>query len=386
MDSIGSNIDNEENKVEEEIVGNEPITVPFDPNLIKIRRDPFTLGELIDKIEYDEVNFMTAFQRRSDLWDKTQQSRLIESVLLRLPLPAFYFDEIIEHEDDIEKRKTIWQVIDGLQRCSAFNHFIVERSFSLENLEFLTQFNGKYYKDLPRELQRRISQTPITVYVVEKGTPDEVKFNIFKRINTGGLILTPQEIRHAMNQGVPADFVAELADLKEFKDATCHIIKTERMEDRDFITRYVSFYLQNYTSYQPDLDSFMNKGMGKIKLLTDTERVEMKSRFIKSMQTAIELFDDDAFRKRTNVYDRRKPINKALFEVQSVIYAKMSDSQLRLLVNKKNVFKHKFIQLNNDEKFRYAISSGTGQKDSVVRRFSEFKRIIEETIEEKISI
>jgi hypothetical protein len=104
------------------------------------------------------------------------------------------------------------------------------------------------------------------------------------------------------------------------------------------------------------------------------------------MQTAIKLFDDDAFRKRTNVYDRRKPINKALFEVQSVIYAKMSDSQLRLLVNKKNVFKHKFIQLNNDEKFRYAISSGTGQKDSVVRRFSEFKRIIDETIEEKISI
>lgn len=386
MDSIGSNIDNEENKVEEEIVGNDPITVPFDPNLIRIRRDPFTLGELIDKIEHDEVNFKTAFQRKSDLWDKTQQSRLIESVLLRLPLPAFYFDEIIEHEDDIEKRKTIWQVIDGLQRCSAFNHFIVERSFSLENLEFLTQFNGKYYKDLPRELQRRISQTPITVYVVEKGTPEEVKFNIFKRINTGGLILTPQEIRHAMNQGIPADFVAELADLKEFKDATCHIIKTERMEDRDFITRYVSFYLQNYTSYQPDLDSFMNKGMGKIKLLTDTERVEMKSRFIKSMQTAIKLFDDDAFRKRTNVYDRRKPINKALFEVQSVIYAKMSDSQLRLLVNKKNVFKHKFIQLNNDEKFRYAISSGTGQKDSVVRRFSEFKRIIDETIEEKISI
>ena len=388
MNSIDNNNDSEENKVEEEIVGNDPITVPFDPNLIRIRRDPFTLGELIDKIEHDEVNFKTAFQRKSDLWDKTQQSRLIESVLLRLPLPAFYFDEIIEHEDDIEKRKTIWQVIDGLQRCSAFNHFIVERSFSLENLEFLTQFNDKYYKDLPRELQRRISQTPITVYVVEKGTPEEVKFNIFKRINTGGLILTPQEIRHAMNQGVPADFVAELADLKEFKDATCHIIKTERMEDRDFITRYISFYLQNYTSYQPDLDSFMNKGMGKIKLLTDIERVEMKSRFIKSMQTAIELFGDDAFRKRTNVYDRRKPINKALFEVQSVIYAKMSDSQLQLLVNKnkRSVFKHKFIQLNNDEKFRYAISSGTGQKDSVIRRFSELKRIVEETIEERIYI
>ncbi len=387
MDNIETNfVEGDVNSVEKEIIGNDPITVPFDPNLIKIRRDPFTLGELIDKIEHNEVNFKTAFQRKSDLWDKTQQSRLIESVLLRLPLPAFYFDEIIEHEDDLEKRKTIWQVIDGLQRCSAFNHFIVEKTFSLENLEFLTQFNGRFYVDLPRELQRRISQTPITVYVVEKGTPEEVKFNIFKRINTGGLILTPQEIRHAMNQGIPADFVAELADLVEFKDATCHIIKTERMEDRDFVTRYVSFYLQDYNAYQPDLDSFMNKGMSKIKSLSDFERVEMKSRFIKSMQTAIKLFGDDAFRKRTNIYDRRKPINKALFEVQSVIYAKMEEPQLRLLISKKQVYNQKFIELNNDEKFRYAISSGTGQRESVIRRFSEMKRIVEETIEERIMI
>ncbi|MBR4621077.1 MAG: DUF262 domain-containing protein [Salinivirgaceae bacterium] len=376
----------DENSVENEIIGNEPITVPFDPNLIRIRRDPFTLGELIDKIEYGEVNFKTAFQRKSDLWDKTQQSRLIESVLLRLPLPAFYFDEIIEYEDNIEKRKTIWQVIDGLQRCSTFNHFIVEKSFSLENLEFLTQFNSKSYAVLPRELQRRIFQTPITVYVVEKGTPEEVKFNIFKRINTGGLILTSQEIRHAMNQGIPADFIAELADLNEFKSATCHIIKTERMEDRDFVTRYVSFYLQNYSTYQPDLDSFLTKGMGKIKLLSDNERSNLKYRFIESMQTSIKLFGDDAFRKRINIDDRRKPINKALFEVQSVIYAKMTDSQLHRLIDKKKEYKDKFIELNNDEKFRYAISSGTGQRESVIRRFTELKRIVEETIEETINI
>ena len=158
------------------------------------------------------------------------------------------------------------------------------------------------------------------------------------------------------------------------------------MEDRDFVTRYVSFYLQDYNAYQPDLDSFMNKGMSKIKSLSDFERVEMKSRFIKSMQTAIKLFGDDAFRKRTNIYDRRKPINKALFEVQSVIYAKMEEPQLRLLISKKQVYNQKFIELNNDEKFRYAISSGTGQRESVIRRFSEMKRIVEETIEERIMI
>lgn len=376
----------EENQIEDENVGNEPITIPFDPNLIRIRRDPFTLGELIDKIQYDEVNFKTAFQRKDDLWDKTKQSRLIESVLLRLPLPAFYFDEIIENENDIEKRRSVWQVIDGLQRCSAFNHFIIKEDLSLENLEFLIRFNGRKYSELPRELQRRIQQTPITTYIVEKGTPEEVKFNIFKRINTGGLILTPQEIRHAMNQGIAADYIAELADMESFKNATCNIIKTDRMEDRDFVTRYVSFYLQDYSMYQPDLDSFLTKGMSKIKTTSEESRNEMKASFDKAMLVAMKIFGNDAFRRRTDINDRRKPINKALFEVLSVYFAKIVDAQIKKLVERKDLFRGKFIDLNSDSRFAYAISSGTGQKENVSRRYNEIKRIIEETIEEEICL
>lgn len=374
----------EENQVEVEEQGNDPITVPFDPNLIRIRRDPFTLGELIDKIQYNEVNFNTAFQRKSDLWDQGKQSRLIESVLLKLPLPAFYFDEIVEFEDDIIKRRTVWQVIDGLQRCSAFNNFILKQELVLTELEFLTRFNGKRYSELPRDLQRRISQTPITTYVVEKGTPEEVKFNIFKRINTGGLILTSQEIRHAMNQGIAADYVADLANMSSFQEATCHIIKPDRMEDRDFVTRYVSFYIQDYSQYQPDLDSFLTKGMGAIKTLNDAERNKMKSDFDKAMNLAIQVFGTDAFRKRMDRADRRKPINKALFEVLSVYFAKMDDSQRMRLVARKEMFIDKFIELNRDSKFHYAISSGTGQKDSVNKRFKEISRVIEETLEAEI--
>ncbi|MBK9636386.1 MAG: DUF262 domain-containing protein [Bacteroidetes bacterium] len=173
-------------------------------------------------------------------------------------------------EDEKTKEKTYyWQVIDGLQRCSVLKNYAVKKTMVLDDLEFLTQFNGKNYESLPRELKRRITQTPITVYVVEKGTPEEVKFNIFKRINTGGLILTPQEIRHALNQGVASEFVATLADHEDFKEATSWIIKTDRMEDRDFVTRFVSFYITPYTEYQPDLDTFMTKGMGLIKTLSD---------------------------------------------------------------------------------------------------------------------
>lgn len=375
-----------ENTIEQEQEGANQILVPFDPNLIRIKRDPFTLGELIDKMEYNEVKFDTSFQRKSDLWGATKQSRLIESLLLRLPLPAFYFDEIVENEQSITDRRTIWQVIDGLQRCSAFNNFIVKQTLRLKNLEFLTQFNGFSFSELPRELQRRIKQTPITTYILEKGTPDAVKFNIFKRINTGGLVLTPQEIRHAMNQGVAANTIAELANLEEFKIVTCYIISPERMEDRDFVTRFVSFYLLGYNNYEPDLDSFLTKGMGMIKKLSQDELLNMEVAFVRAMNLARQLFGWDAFRKRTDPYARRRPINKALFEVESVVYAKMSESQIQQLLQHKDLFKIKFMELNKDERFRYAISSGTGQKDSVIRRYSEFIKIIEYTINEKIEL
>lgn len=363
---------NFERRIDESDESNVPIKVPFDPNLIRIRRDPYTLGELIDRIEHEEINFFTGFQRRADLWNPKQQSGLIESILLRLPLPVFYFDE---SEDDK------WQVIDGLQRTSAIKNFVVEKTLVLQDLEFLTQYNNHNYDQLPRELHRRIKTTPLTVYVVEKGTPDVVKFNIFKRINTGGLILTPQEIRHALNQGVPADFVAELADEYVFKEATCWVVKSERMEDRDFITRFISFYLIPYQDYEPDLDSFLTKGMKAIKTKTTPEiRKKIKADFIKAMDSAIEIFGIDAFRKRKNFEDRRKPLNKALFEALSVALSHLTEFQTEKLIQRSEIFKNKFVAINNDSRFEYSLSSGTGQKESVQTRFSEIERIIYDTI------
>jgi len=365
-------IDNTAKSIEESDESNVPIIVPFDPNLIRIRRDPYTLGELIDRVVHQEINFFTGFQRKQNLWSSKQQCGLIESILLRLPLPAFYFDE---SEDDK------WQVIDGLQRTSAIRNFVVDKTLVLQNLEFLGQFNDKSYDQLPRELHRRIKTTPLTVYVVEKGTPDEVKFNIFKRVNTGGLVLTPQEIRHALNQGVPADFVAKLAQEESFIEATCELISPDRMEDRDFVTRFVSFYLTPYQEYEPDLDTFMTKGMKAIKTKTTVEsRHIIKSDFIKAMNTAITIFGNDAFRKRKNKEDRRKPLNKALFETFSVAFSHLNERETGKLIQQSDILKEKFVIINNDTRFEYSLSSGTGQKESVQIRFGEIQRIINETI------
>lgn len=344
----------------------------FDPKKIDIVPRQLILDLFIKRIRRNAIDFSTGFQRQSDLWDKTKQSRLIESLLLRFPLPSFYFDGTDDNN---------WQVVDGLQRLSTFRNFIVNKTLRLENLEFLTQYDGLGFDDLPEDLQRRIEECEVTAYIIKEGTPPNVKYNIFKRINTGGLVLEPQEIRHAINQGAPARFVKELADLDEFKEATCYSIKQHRMQDRDFTTRFISFYLIPYSQYQPDLDTFMNKGMAAINNLGSKGEIKVKSDFINSMNACIQIFRNDAFRKRYNLYDNRKPINKALFEVWSVTFARLKEQELRKLVQNRTEVINKFIELmNTDARFVASIASATGDTTQVYTRFSTIEALIKQII------
>lgn len=347
------------------------IDEPFNPQKIDITSKQMILEALFKRIKNHEINLFTGFQRQGDLWDNTKQSRLIESILIRFPLPAFYFDGT---DDDK------WLVVDGLQRISSLKNFVIDKKLKLENLEFL-KFNGKGFDDLPRDLQRRIEESTITVYIINPGTPEDVKYNIFKRINTGGLVLEPQEIRHAINQGIPAEFVAELANLEEFKKATTYSIKSSRMLDRDFVTRFISFYINNYKEYVPDLDTFMNKSMSQIKSMSLEQRATLKKDFIKAMITAISIFGNDAFRKRINKDDYRKPINKALFETWSVCLSKLNKDELDLLIkNKKELIKSHIELMVSDPMYFAAISSGTGDKNRIGKRFSELELLIKKNL------
>lgn len=390
IDIESSYLDNEID-IEEENNEGIIIDVPFNPNEIKVSTQPLTLGDLIDRLEYGEIKLNSDFQRLPNLWDNTKKSRLIESILLRLPIPTFYFDG----KDDNK-----WEVIDGLQRISTLKSFVIEKSLRLENLQFLTDYNNFNFEDLPREFQRRIKTFPITVYILEKGTPDDVKFNIFSRLNQGGLELTAQELRNALHQGTPAELVADLVRRRDehfenesitkyateegilFAQVTGGRIKSERMEDRDFATRFVSFYLIDYNDYTADMDTFMSKGMKKIYTLSEKDIIELKKDFKKSLNTANQIFGNDAFRKRFNLEDARKPINKALFEVLSVSFAKLSEDECKKLIERKQMFKDLLIDLHNNEdgKFLRAISQGTAQKTTVIQRFTDIGIIINKTL------
>ena len=376
MEELNNINENQEVDIENEDTssGNEVITRPFNPNDIEIEMPPFTIGYLTDSIRDGEINMNTDFQREGNLWSSTQQSRLIESILLGLPLPAFYLDTTSKK----------WDIIDGLQRCCAIENFCVKKTLKLTGLEFLGKkenseedyLNNLGFDDLPLPLQTSIIRRQIVVFKLKKA-PIRVRYHLFKRLNTGGLELTPQEIRSAIFQGKAADTVKKMAQFNEFKTATGGGIKTRRMEDRDFVSRFIAFYLIDYAKYQPGLDDFINSSM---EILEKSDTAEMENNFKKSLLLSNEVFGNDAFRKRTDKNDARRPINKAYFEVITSSFAKLNDMEISLLQQNKELFKDNLITLMNNDRYVRALSQGTGKIDTVKNRFSLFRQVLQKSI------
>ncbi len=350
----------------------EDIVHPFDASRIDIRPMNISLEALVRRLRQERINLYPEYQRLPGLWDKRRMSQLIESLLIRIPIPVFYFDGT----------QDTWEVVDGLQRLSTLKRFMIDSdSLRLEGLEYLREYEGKTFNELPPFLQNRIENTQLMLYVINPGTPEEIKFNIFSRINRGGLILTAQEIRNALNQGIPARFTSSLAELDSFKEATCWSISPVRMEDRDFVTRFISFY-DDYLTYESDLDAYLNRGLSMLKRKNVNELQYIEQSFDRAMTFMCDVFGNDAFRKRYDEDDRRKPINKALFDTWSVNLAKLDEADLRILRLRHTRLKNGFIDLMNNIEFDTSVTRSTGSKRAVRTRFEGIAQLISQTLQD----
>jgi Protein of unknown function DUF262 len=357
----------------ETISSGDSITQPFDPTLIRVEPRPFTVDLLLSRIKKKEIDLSPAFQRRDGIWSDTAQSRLIESLLIRIPLPAFYMDAT---DDDR------WVVVDGLQRLSTLRRFVLEQGLALRDLEFVSLLEGKTYDQLPRSFQRRILETTLTLFLIQSGTPPEVKFNIFKRINTGGLPLSAQEIRHALNQGKVTEFLEDLAQSREFKRATAGGISPKRMGDRECVLRYLAFTLTDPEDYRDsDFDAFLNGCMVQVNRFSDLELKKLDLGFKRALHIAHECFGKYAFRKRYSMdAEHRSPINKALFESWTVNLGRLKEDEANQLVKRKDDLERESCRLMKDRAFEEAVSQGTGDIRKVRLRFGRISDLLEKVL------
>ena len=354
----------------EVLTSDEVITDPFDPSRIKVDREPMSVFQVLRKVSLNEIVLNPEFQRNF-VWDPVRRSRLIESALLRIPLPAFYFDGVDANR---------WLVIDGLQRLSTLRDFITEKSFRLHGLEYLSRTaEGKNFDELPRGMQRELEETPMTLFIIRPETPPEVKFTIFYRINTGGLELTAQEIRHALFQGSATRLLKTLAESSEFTTATESSVSDIRMDARECVLRYLAFRMYPYRDYsKADLNSFLSKTMGALNNGPPQRIVELEEDFRESMNCAFQVLGRVAFRKFDPLSGRRGPVNKALFETWSNV---LQSYDLNLLLTHKERIRERLGErLSDDDEYVRALSAGTGAVASVRIRFERAHGIIEEVL------
>ena len=361
---------------ETEIETSEEITNPFSIKDIAINNRTIVIPSLINKLKHNEIDLNPEFQRNDNLWDRTRMSRLIESILLKLPLPIFYFDV-----SNPEK----WIVVDGLQRLSTIKKFMVDKKLKLHNLEFLgEELNGKGYNDLDRKYKRTIEDTQLITYQIEAQTPKKVRYSIFHRINTGGLTLNAQEIRQALNQdGNAISFLKGLTENEIFKKIVG--VSSKRMLDRELALRYVAFRISEKETFTfNNMGEFLDEAMEKLNNIKDIDRLDnLKNSLLDTLKFSEEILGKNHRFSRSIVDDKKsKTLNRSLFDVVTVCFSEIEDKDKFL--GKKDIFLDKFKILLKDEQssFTKAITEGTSGKGAIETRFKVMRELIKEILDE----
>lgn len=353
------------------------ISNPFSTKDIKITNQVFALPSLVNRLEHDEIDLNPDFQRKGNLWSPTNMSRLIESILLKLPLPIFYFDV-----SDPDK----WIVVDGLQRLSTIQKFMVDKTLKLKNLEFLTDLEGKNYDDLDRGFKRIFEGTQIVTYQIEAQTPKEVRYSIFNRINTGGLPLNAQEIRQALNQkGMGINFLIEVTEDKIFKDIVN--VPSKRMLDRELALRFFAFKLFTNSSNDfpyNNMGEFLDRAMEELSKITNKPKLDdLKDSLLSTLEFSEEILGKNHRFSRSLANDKKtKTLNRSLFDVITVCFSEITDKEK--FMGKKEIFMNKFKGLLQDEnsEFSKAITEGTSAKQAIEKRFGIMSNLIQEVLDE----
>ena len=356
---------------EEEDESREAIETPFDPASVDIFDKKFTISSLLERLRHTELRLTPDFQRRANLWDAKRKSRLIESVLLRIPLPSFYFRE---------DKDGSFEVVDGLQRLCSIFHFIDHPELNkatgarldalrLEGLQYLQDKTGKSFHELDRPFQRRINELEINVNVIRATTPKAVMFNVFARLNQGGLPLSSQEIRNAIYPGDWRDHVRSMAESEEFRNATLNKVPTERQYDMEMVLRFVSLWALGYPFLRTPksaLDTFLNESVDQtLKHWNQDKWSAARQSFFKGLAAAEDVFGRHAFRKSYG-NNARTPINKGLFESQLITLAYLEPEEIVKLEEKVSELGRQFGDLisNRFSKLSTALRSGTGHAES----------------------
>ncbi len=325
---------------------------PWDPDKIRVHTKHYSLRQVVDMIRDEDIDLVPDFQRNF-VWKDWQRSGLIESLVLGIPLPSFYFNE-----DETGRL----QVVDGIQRLTTIFRYVTDSKEKLGKVSYLHEIEGRAFGDLDAVFRRRLNTTQFVAHVIDPQTPFRVKFDVFRRINTTGSPLSSQEIRHCMSKPRSREFLKQLVNDESFEAATGGALHEHpRMADREVALRFVAFRLYSADDYAQygSFDEFLGAVTEKLDDPATGDLDDLRTAFVRGMSNAHAVFGEHAFRKWPWRQSRQSPINRALVESWGTVLADYSGAAVcegasELVCRARNM-------MTDDQEFIDSISGGTGQ-------------------------
>lgn len=353
---------------------------PFDADKIRIDQQMLSLKYIVELMAGELLDTNPGFQRKSVWKEKKRKTLLIESLMLRIPIPAFYF---YENED------SKYQVIDGQQRLLTIFEYL-NNQFSLSGLEYLGEScNNKLFKDLDVKYQQRIYRTQLAVNILDARSPKRVIYDIFRRVNTGGVGLNPQEMRNAICKEHVRKFLVKCTQNKNYLLATRNKINDNRLDSQEMALRFFAFfnaydYDNNNLLYNfANIAEMLDEAIERLNLMKSEELDDLYCYFDEAMSRAYRLFGKYCFSKiftdkENKIYRNLDYINKSLYSSFPTLLLD-SNYDIQLENYQECILENLAFSLQNNE-FYNSITMGTGDKRRVYCNFYYSKEVLKNCI------
>lgn len=327
-------------------------------------------GELVLQPEYQR-NFVATDQIAS---------KLIESILLDVPIPVIYL---------AEEQDGNFSVIDGQQRLTSFLSYLEGkfpdgRPFKLSGLKVLPELNRVAFRELDQAIQRKIKSTTIHSIIIKRESNDDIKFEIFERLNTGSTKLNEDEIRNTVYRGPYIKLLAELSESETFHGLVRKDNFKTRMIYRGMILRFFALSERSYLNYKASMKQFANKELRNNRNLATEKAQEYRKRFEHCLDLVKVVFGEKAFRRympatETNPgYWATGQINMALFDLQLVGF--MGYSKNEVLSQAEAIREELLGLMATDPEFQNLIGYKTSDTDNVKKRFEIYMAMLKKVI------
>ena len=331
---------------------------------VNFRMQHLRMADLLSMVESGKLDLFeddVELRNSLDSWSLKQKSLFIESLMIKIPVPLFYVDG----------SQPTWKVVDGIKRLIAVTDFVYGK-YALKELEYLKRECEKCtFKELNGYLSSRILDAEVMVYIINPGTPKEVRYNIYQRLNQDRRGINWDKIQNVFFRELSSGIIRYLSEHPYYAEASQYQVQT-RFSGRSQIIRFIAFSLLGYENYPGNIDLFTSDALLRLNHRDEQLLEQIQYKFAQSMERICLLF----------IHESNPSYFQKVFDAISWNLSEISEVEFKQLMNNREQFLSSFQDFLISKEMNYLkIYPSLNYHTKYVKlRFSKIRQIIEQYI------